>query len=332
MTPDPNCFVSVVAPLYNDVEIVQEFVDDVISVLRSHYVNYELVLVDDGSTDDTIEIVRQLLSQREHMRLIRLSRHFGQEIAISAGLDSVIGDFSVVMLPDTDPPSLIPEMVEQSRSGVGVVYGIRRNREREPLLLRAGASFFYWSCQKLLPLKLPKNTTHFRVLNRQAVNAIMQIRDKGRYLSTFSNYVGFEEQGILYDTIQRRTRPRHKSLPEAINLAINIVVANSLYPLRLAAWLGLSLAALNLLYMLFVLVMFLVKESSPEGWSTMSLINSVMFFFVLLILAVVSEYIGRLLGESKRRPLYYVRDEANSSVLVSGEERKNVVTDSVESP
>ncbi len=322
-----DCFVSIVAPLQNDADIVGEYVDEVMAMFRQSYENYELVLVDDGSTDDTVSVVKSLLLRHDHLRLIRLSRRFGQEIAISAGLDSVIGDYIAVMLPDSDPPQLVPKMVEQSRSGVGVVYGVRAHRKKEPILLRLGAGVFYWLCRRVLQLQLPKNVTHFRVLSRQAVNAIVQIRDQNRYLSALSQYVGFAEQAVIYEPISRRSKPRRKSLGDALNLAVNIIVANSLYPLRLAAWMGFLLAFANVLYMLFVLAVFLLKETPPEGWSTMSMVNAVMFFFILLILAIVSEYLGRLFNEVKGRPLYYVQEEANSSVLVSGEERKNVVTE-----
>lgn len=326
-TPDPDCFVSIVSPLYNDEDIVADFVSEVMAMLAAHYSNHELVLVDDGSTDMTVTHVRELLTRHENIRLLRLSRHFGEEVAISAGLDSVIGDYCVVMLAPSDPPDVVPSMVRRSRDGVGVVYGIRSNREGESRLYRFSVGIFYWVCQRLAGIPIPTNSTHLRVLSRQAVNAITQIQDRGRYLTTLSAYVGFEEQGFVYQPLARRATPRRKSIPEAVNLAITIIVSNSIHPLRIAAWLGFGLAAANVGYMALVLMVYLAKASSPEGWSTMSMVNATMFSVVLLILAVIAEYLGRSIGEQRGRPLYYVREELNSEVLVSGVRRKNVVTE-----
>jgi polyisoprenyl-phosphate glycosyltransferase len=325
--PDPECFVSVVAPLFDDADIVEDFVEEVVPVLASHYTNYEIVLIDDGSTDGTAGVVSRLLEIHQNIRLLRLSRHFGEEVAISAGLDSVIGDYCVVMIPATDPGDIIPDMVARSRAGVGVVYGIRSSRRNESWPYRAMVRVFYWVCQRLVGVPIPSDSTHLRVLSRQAVNAITRIQDRGRYLTTLSAYVGFEEQAYLYEPITRRAKPRRKSLMESVSLAVTIVVSNSTIPLRIAAWLGFALATVNVVYMVFVLIVYVIKESPPVGWSTMSMVNAVMFFFVLLILAVVSEYLGRLIGEQPGRPLYYVRDEASSASLATGMSQRNVVTD-----
>jgi len=325
-----DCFVSIVAPLQDDEDIVGSFVDDVLSMLADAYAHYELVLVDDGSTDETVPRVAALLTKHQHVRLIRLSRRFGQEIAISAGLDSVIGDFAVVMLPATDPPELVPEMVERARAGAHVFFGIRRERAEEPFLLQVGARFFYWCANRILRLDIPKDTTHFRVLSRQVVNALMQLRDHGRYLQTLSQHVGYGSQSFVYDLVRRRKKPRTKTLLEAVDLAINIICTNSLQPLRLVGLLGFAMAAVNALYMLYIVGIFLFKENVAEGWVTQSAQNAGMFFFLFMILAVLCEYLGRLLAESKGRPLYYVMDEMNSSAEPLDEGRKNIVTDSVD--
>src|ERR1700736_3344811 len=189
-----DCFVSVVAPLRNDSAIVADFVAEVMEVLRDNYSNYELVLVDDGSEDDTVIKVTSLLGRYECIRLIRLSRRFGTEIAIASGVDSVIGDFVVVMLPDSDPPRLMPEMVRQARNGQGIVFGVRKGRAGEPLLMRIATDLFYWSAGKLFHLRIPKNSTKFLVLSRQAVNAVIQIKDKYRYIRLLGSYVGYTNQ------------------------------------------------------------------------------------------------------------------------------------------
>lgn len=133
-----DCFVSLIAPLQDDAALVRPFVEEVGQLLEDHYTHYEIVLVDDGSRDETVQRVNELLGEQRHVRLIRLTRSFGQEIAISAGLDTVIGDFVVVMLPGVDPPALVPELVERCRGGADIVYGVRRTRVGEPWSSRLG--------------------------------------------------------------------------------------------------------------------------------------------------------------------------------------------------
>ena len=329
MTGPADCYVSVVVPLHNDADIIDAFVEETMAMLRESFVDYELVLVDDGSRDDTVDRVSQLLTVHDSMRLVRLSRHFGQEIAISAGLESVIGDYVVVMLPDSDPPTAVPEMVDQARDGAAIVFGIRRKRANEPWWLRRGAKMFYWSANRVLGLTMPSNSTQFRVLSRQAVNAIIRVKERMRYLRTLSGYVGYRNQAFPYDEISRRSRPRHKSFWQAVNLAVNIVVSNSTRPLRIVTWVGLGVAAFNAVYMVTVVAIYFLRDRIPRAWFTQSLQMSLMFFFVAVILATIAEYVGRLLGEVRERPLYYVMEEHNSSVPLTDSSRRNVVGESV---
>ena len=325
---NPDCVISVIAPLHNDSDIIDSFVDELADSLQKNFAVYEIVLVDDGSTDRTVPKVNDLLSKYQRIRLIRLSRRFGQEIAISAGLDSVIGDFVVVMLPDTDPPSLLPEMVNQARGGAEMVFGIRKSRATDPWFLKSGASLFYWFCNAILRLNLQKNSTHFRVLSRRVVNALIQIRDRGRYLRTLSQQVGFENRSFEYALIERRSPPRTKSFAEAVGLAINIVVANTRKPLRVASWVGLAIAALNAAFVFYLGALYLLDRNVTGIAAAIQ--GAVMFGFLFLILAILCEYVGRIVDESQGRPLYYVMDENNSSVLPLDERTKNVVTESAE--
>ena len=322
-----DCFASVVAPLYNDADIAEAFVLDVIAVLEKHYENYELVLVDDGSTDGTAACVTALLQAKRCIRLVRLSRRFGRDVAISAGLDAVIGDFVVVLLPESDPPELIPEFIERCRTGAGIVYGIRAHRPAEPLYLSIGTRLFYWYFNRVVGVDLPRNSTDFRAYSRQTVNAITRIKDRLRYLRTFGGYVGFGGQPLVYEPRPRRERVRGRKPGEALGLAINMTVANSTQPLRIVSLLGLALSAACGLHVVYVLLTRLLSKHLAEGWTTQQLFVSVMFMFLFVMLATLCEYMGRLLGEVKDRPLYFVLEERTSSVLLVDESRKNVVTD-----
>lgn len=323
-----DCFVSVVVPVGNDAAIIRDFIREVMEVLRTAYTNYELVLVDDGSEDDTVAQISAVLGDYECMRLIRLSRRFGEEVAIFAGLDSVIGDFVVVMLPNSDPPRLIPEMVQTARKSGGIVFGIAEDRRPKPMLIRLGAAVFYWYCRRVAKLNLPRNTTQFRVLSRQAVNALTQVKNRHRYLRVLSAHVGYGSRSFSYEPMNRSREPQKRSLVQAVNSAIDIMITSSGHPLRLVSWLGILAGFLNVLYAVYVVVVYIVKDRVAEGWTTLSLQNAAMFFFVFLILTVSSEYLGHILGETIDRPLYYVLEERNSAVLLADEERRNVVTES----
>jgi dolichol-phosphate mannosyltransferase len=323
-----DCFVSVVAPLHDDADIVTAFVGEVVALLKSRYDNYELVLVDDGSTDATWDTAAALLRDEPCIRLLRLSRRFGRDVAISAGLDTVIGDFVVVLLPESDPPELIPQVVEMCRAGAGIAYGIRAHRPVESPLLSLGARVFYWYFNQVLDIDLPRNSTDFRGYSRQSVNAITRIKDRLRYLRTFGTYVGFAAKPFTYEPRLRRPRVRGRGAGEAIGLAINMTVANSTQPLRVASILGLALAFFCAVHVVYVLAVRLLAADVAPGWATQQVFESTMFAFMFVMLATLSEYMGRLLGEVKDRPLYFVLEERSSSVLLVDEHRKNVVAES----
>jgi hypothetical protein len=199
------------------------------------------------------------------------------------------------------------------------------SRSTDPVWLRLGARTFYWICNRLLSMNIPDQSTHFRVLSRQAVNAVVRIGDRTRYLRTLSAYVGYGIQGLPYDPISRRQRRRGKSPIEALRLAIDIIVSNTTRPLRLVSYIGLAMSVLFLLYMAYIVLIYLFKPDVAEGWVTLSAQSAVAFFFVFLLLTVFAEYLAALLGELKERPLYFVLDEKNSRGMLVDRERRNVV-------
>jgi glycosyltransferase involved in cell wall biosynthesis len=293
-------FVSIVAPLEGEGgAAVQAFVDETVAVLRGLVTHYEIILVDDHSEDDSVERVRTMLTRYDFVRLLRLSRHFGEETAIAAGLDVAIGDYVIVMLPNMDPPSLIPEFLERARSGGDIVYGVREHRKNEPVWYRTGARFFYWVINDVLGAEMPEDSTQFRCMTRQVVNAVTQIRDPDRYLRVLTSYIGFRKVPFPYAPINRNGRPTVRPKGEAIALARGLIIDHTSLPLRFVAWAGVVIAVVSLDYQFFVLA---------------------------LVLAVMAEYLSGVLRRLRSRPAYYVSEEANSSVLLR-EERTNVVDD-----
>jgi len=297
-------------------------------VLAETYDNWEIVLVDDGSIDGTPERVKALLGELEGIRLLVLSRRFGPEVALNAGLEAAIGDVIVTLDPASDPPELVPSMIGVAIQRHAVVQGVDCRPLKSGLIRRIGSRFFVWACRRLLDLTLVPRATGFRVMSRQAVNAIVEIKDQYRHLGLYASYTGFSTYCVEYEPRPRSgwTAPV-PSLFQTVDAAISLVVTHSLRPLRWVSWLGLFASSLNLAYMAYVVLIGMFKRRVAEGWVTLSLQHAVMFLLLFVILTVVTEYVGRILSETRDRPLYYIRETAESSVLVPGEERRNVVTE-----
>lgn len=324
-------FVSVVAPLRDDAPILREFVEDVLGVLRTHYLNYELVLVDDGSTDTTPDVMAELLREHGSLRYVRLSRDYGEEIAITAGLDTVIGDFVVVMLPNTDPPALIPQFVQKARSGAGVVFGIRNTRRGDGPLTRVLARLWYAYSGRVLKLRVPRDSSQFRALSRPAVNAVVRMRDQYRYLRVLTGEIGYQATGVRYDEILRDARRGNRSLLARSRTTLDIIFSSSTHPLRMATYLGLATSVANLLWaVVAALGGAALGDARGDGVARGLVLQVALVFFVLMaVLTVFGEYLGQVHAESRDRPLYHVLEERDSPLRIVSESRRNVVTHSL---
>ncbi len=323
-----DTFVSIVAPLKNMESTAVEFVKQACSILDTYFTNYEVVLIDDGSKDNTVGEVSKLLPSLPCIRLICLSRAYGVEVAITAGLETAIGDFIIVMNPETDSPSLVPELVEKCRSGSDMLVGVAINPSPRPWFSRLLRKFFHWYMKKFIGIDIIPNATRMFALSRQAVNAITRIGDRYRHMRLFAGMVGFRCNSFPYQIICSSRKCVESGFWDDLNSGISMIVANSLHPLRMMSRLGLAAGSLNLLYILYVVGVYLFKGSVAEGWTTLSFQNSLMFFFIFVILTVLCEYTGRSLEESFNRPLYFTMEEKNSSVLISDVTRRNVMLQS----
>jgi dolichol-phosphate mannosyltransferase len=319
-------FVSVVAPIYNPEEFLESFVQSVGDILARDHRYYEIILVDDGSTSLDPLRVRRLLDEHSNVRLLRLSRRFGEEQAILAGLDVALGDHVVTLAPGADPPELIPRFLAAAREGADVVLGVRTSRREDAWWLRLGATFFYGYVRRVLEFELPAHATHFRCLSRQAIHALAQLRRARTRLRVFTTFVGFAPQFVAYEQIGATALSHSRTPSEAIGTAMAIVMDNSPHPLRLVAGIGLAAATLNLLYALYVIVVYLVRREVAPGWATLSLTTAVQFFALALVIAVLCEYVGRLSTRLQDVPSYYVRAEETSAVMLA-RDRRNIVAD-----
>jgi glycosyltransferase involved in cell wall biosynthesis len=326
---NPNTVVSIVIPLEEDASLIENLVQEIDQVIGRSYTFYEILLVDDGSSDGTTGKVLDLLKKIRRVRYMKLSRHFGRDIAMSAGVESAIGDIVVTLDPKTDPVNIIPQMIEICRKTGGIVHGIAGNSESRSYLRERMGDFFRSYSRKRLGIDIKRGVSDLRAMSRQSVNALLQVREQHRYLRVLTLMLGYQHEFFPYQLQPRGNSPRIPKLRQEIATAIDLLAANTRHPLRMVTVMGLVGACLNLLYGAYVLAIFLTKPGVAAGWTTLSLQQSGMFFFVCLILTVLGEYVGTILGEVRSRPLYFIGQEANSSVLLEDTVQSSIVKESI---
>lgn len=330
MTKAADCLISIVAPLEGEGgAAVEAFVEETIAVVREIATHYEIILVDDGTGDDTRERVKGLLARYDFVRLLRLSRHFGEETAIAAGLDAAIGDYVVVMLPNMDPPALIPRFFERVRTNASdLVYGVRLHRKNEPGWYRIGAMLFYGYVNGILKSGLPRDSTQFRCMTRQVVNAITKIRDPESYLRTLTSYVGFRKEPLPYAPINRTGRPTSRPLADSFHLARSLTIDYSTQPLRFVAWLAVFIAFTLTAITGWQFGAGRMDPSRAGDLDPVLFILSLQFLVLTIVLAALAAYMASIARRTRVRPAYYVQEEHTSSVLLA-ETRRNVVAETV---
>jgi glycosyltransferase involved in cell wall biosynthesis len=325
-----EALISIVAPLEGEGgDAVEAFVAETIDQLRALVTHYEIILVDDGTDDDTRERVKSLLTRFDFVRFLQLSRHFGEETAIAAGLDAAIGDYVIVMLPNVDPPTLIPRFFEQVRSNAAdLVYGVRLHRKNEPVWYRFGAWVFYGYVNGVLNAGLPRDSTQFRCMTRQVVNAITKIRDPESYLRSLTSYVGFRKAPLAYAPINRNGRPFARPVNDAFHLLRSLTIDYSTQPLRFVAWLGVIIGITLTVLTGFQFFSGRLDPARARDIDPILFVLSVQFLVVTVVLAVIAAYIASVARRTRARPAYYVQEEHTSSVLLA-ENRRNVVAETV---
>jgi len=330
-TTKQELFISVVAIIGDAPAVLRPFVDEVCRHLESRYTDYEVLLIDNGASAEMVAAARQLLSQFKCVRLMRLSRQMDDETAILAGLDSTIGDFVVTMDPNLDPPDHIGPMIEQCQAGSDLVLGVDRGRMRPGPIYRAARGLLFPLVRWLVGIRLVRGATMFRTMDRQAVNALTQHRLRKRYFQVVAADVGLTTATHHYDSICRFGQPPKSRLFYAMRMGLSVLVHNSTVPLRFVSVIGVIGSLLSLLYCLYTVIIYVVKHNTvAPGWTTMGLLVSSMFFVVCVMLTLIGEYLGRLLDQTSDRPLYHIREEQQSAVMLSDTTRRNVLNQSTD--
>jgi polyisoprenyl-phosphate glycosyltransferase len=301
---------SIVVPAHNEADCVCELYRRTVDVARTHTKNFELIFVNDGSTDNTSSAVKALTAEDERVVLINLSRNFGKEIAMSAGIDFACGQAVVIIDADLqDPPELIPEMLRIWREeAADVVYAQRRRREGETWLKLATAGLFYWLMRDLGRVRLPENAGDFRLLSRRAVEALKAYPEHHRFMKGLFAWIGFDQRAVPYDRAPRYNGRTKWGYLKLIDLAIEGITSFTAAPLRLASIIGILVAMFSLLFACWVVYRTLVWGDPVQGFP--SLMVAILFLggIQLTAIGVLGEYVGRIFYETKRRPLYHVAE------------------------
>lgn len=321
-----DALVTVVSPVIGTAEQMADIARAVSSRLRESYTNYELVLIEAGADEDTIDRLEVVLKELPCIRIIRLSARANRDVMLFAGLEAAIGDYVVVMMPGADPIDAITDLVDIMNHGSDIVYGLSDIPLRRSPITKLGARLFYWYGRKYLGLNIPPNSTYLVGLNRRSINALTRIKGRYRHVRHLTRQVGFKTAVYRYHPDTMQSAGGDRGLLESIRLAKEIVVSYSQHPLRVVSGLGLAISGVNLLYAVYAIANYVFNRRISEGWTTLSLEMAVMFFFLFLILSVICEYLGRILEETRVQPAYHIMEELSSTVLVADETRRNVLT------
>jgi glycosyltransferase involved in cell wall biosynthesis len=298
---------SVIVPAYNESEGIERFHDRLAQVLDGLDARGSIIYVDDGSRDDTWQLIERLARRDARVVALRLSRNFGKEAAMTAGLDHADADAVVVIDADLqDPPELIPELVARWQEGYDVVYATRAQRDGETRLKKFTSAAFYRVMERLSDTPLPRDTGDFRLLSRRAVQALRELRERQRFMKGLFAWIGYRQVAVRYHRDARYAGTTKWNYWRLGNLAIEGITSFSAAPLRVASWLGLSAALLAFVYACWVMLKVLLWGDPVRGYPTLMVVILFLGGAQLLALGVIGEYVGRTYSESKRRPLYYV--------------------------
>ncbi|MEL7589815.1 MAG: glycosyltransferase family 2 protein [Anaerolineaceae bacterium] len=300
---------SIVAPVYNEICCLDELYQRLAEVMDHADGEWELVLVDDGSTDGSTEKIRELARQDKRVRPVIFARNFGHQIAVTAGLDYSRGDAVIIIDADLqDPPEVILELIQKWREGYEVVYAQRSEREGETFFKRVTASLFYRTIYRITDVKIPLDTGDFRLLDRKVVNVMNSMRERHRFLRGMSAWVGFRSVGVPYKRAARFAGSTKYPFKKMLKLALTAVTSFSYVPLQIAMWVGFISAGAAILAIPVVIVLRLIGSQFFFGQATTLIAVLFLGGVQLISLGILGEYVGRIYDEVKGRPLYIVSE------------------------
>jgi dolichol-phosphate mannosyltransferase len=305
--------VSLVVPVFNESAVIGAFYERATRAMQAlEEMDYEIIFIDDGSRDDSFQQLSAFAAADRHIRVLKFSRNFGHQIAISAGIDHASGDCVTVIDADLqDPPEVIAEMIAQFRRGFDVVYGVRSDRAGETKIKLATASMFYRLLGRLTNIHIPANVGDFRLMSRRVVDQLKQLREKDRFVRGLVSWVGFKQTGISYKRDARYAGETKYPFRKMLKFSFDGITSFSTLPLKLATWIGSAAAILAVAYLVSVFVQKAMGYT-VEGWATIMVAMLFMGSVQLICLGIIGEYLGRIFNEVKPRPMYVIEEQVSS--------------------
>ena len=312
--------ISIVFPVYNEAENLRFIYEEVRKSCAGSDVDYEMIFVDDGSTDGSLEILRQIASKDKAVKYISLSRNFGHQNALFAGMSYAAGDAVITMDADLQhPPSLIPKMIELWRKGNEVVYTMKKNAQLT-LSERCFFNIFYWLMSRISGLELGFGQSDFRLLDKKVLSTILAIPEYHKFLRGQVKWVGFRQTALSYDVEKRHGGKGKYSYKKRLNFALDGIFAFSRYPLHFVMLIGVTVSAVSSLFILFVSMLWLLKKLNlltnvivPPGWATMVVAIFFLGSIQLIAIGILGEYVGRIYDQAKGRPIFIVKESSDNT-------------------
>lgn len=308
MEQEKKKLVTILVPAYNEQEVLHLLYDR-LEKLMNENTNYdfEVLLVNDGSKDKTFEIMQELREKDKRFCYLNLSRNFGKETAMIAGLDYCKGDAVVIIDADLqDPPELIPEMIKYWEEGYDDVYAKRKSREGETWLKKFTSKMYYRVLQGFTRIEIQKDTGDFRLLDRRCVEALKSMRENQRYTKGLFSIIGYNKKEILYDRDPRAAGQTKWNYGKLIDLSIDGITSFTTSPLRWAALIGCGVSVIGFVYMLYIIIKTIVTGIDVSGYASLMVVILFLGGIQLIFLGIIGEYLGRTFNESKHRPLYFI--------------------------
>jgi glycosyltransferase involved in cell wall biosynthesis len=303
---------SLVLPIYNEEAVIPELHARLQQFLPRLGLEAEVVFVDDGSRDRSLQLLRGIAEGEPRYRVVSFARNFGHQAAITAGLDHSRGEAIVVMDADLqDPPEVVLEMVAMWRKGFDVVYGRRRSREGETRLKLLTAKWFYRIFAAMIPIEVPLDTGDFRLMSRRIVTVLRELRETHRFVRGLVAWLGFKQAAVLYDRPARFAGETKFPLGKMIRFAVDGITSFSILPLRFATYLGMLISVLSVAVATWAVLARFVFHATVPGWTTVIVLVSLLAAVQLIMTGILGEYIGRIYEQVKKRPLYVVAERLN---------------------
>ena len=300
--------ISCVVPVFNEAEVVIPFLEALTVQLNAITSEFEIIVVDDGSKDDTVSLIEDQRQTNSHIRLIALSRNFGKEAALTAGIDAITGD--VALLIDADfqhPLEMIPVFLNYWRQGYDMIYGVRTDRKGESFLKKKGAQLFYRIMSNSTGIEIPAHAGDFRLMSSKVIKSLQNMPERGRFMKGMYAWVGFKSIGVPFEVHDRMAGESGWGYRKLTNLALSGITSFTTLPLRLVGALGLLISFISVFYAFFVIFRTIVSGSPLPGWPTVVIAITFIGGIQLLSLGVLGEYIAGIFNEVKRRPTYLIQ-------------------------